>query len=615
LRNLCSDIYSRIFRFLLARLYIDSLRDKRRVKEVKLALAELPKGEEGLSKAYEDAFQRIETQMPGDRELAKKVLSWITLAKHPMTTTEICCALAVEPNESEIDPDNIPDSEDLQSVCAGLLVVDEKSTIIRLVHYTTQEYLEQTVDTWCPDGQLHIATTCLSYLALDVFQDDECYKPRKLATTLTRHPFLSYASKYWGHHAKVVEAEIIQVACAVRLRTAISCAGRFNRGSTIIHYLARFGLINMMKIVLSTPDEPGIMEIDVKDDHERTPLSYAAEYGYYEVVKFLLDKGVNANTEGGFYGTALQAASVGGHKQVVELLLDNGAEVDAKAGHYDIALHAASANGHEQVVELLLERGADIKAQDNDGYTALHAASDYGHEQITRLLLDRGVEINAQDKDGFTALHAVSEYGYEQLAKLVLDKGAEVNVQDLDGYIALHVALAEGHEQMIKLLLDRRAEVNVQGNGCADALQKASSRNHEQAVKLVLEAGADVSSKGPYHGIILHGFASWGNSQMVELLLAKGAEVDWHTENYASPLYIASEQDHGQVAEVLLKARADPNIQCGKHGNALFAASVHGYEDLVELLLENGADANAEGAIYPNSPLYAASSKGYAYIV
>ncbi|KAF2175448.1 hypothetical protein K469DRAFT_683923 [Zopfia rhizophila CBS 207.26] len=112
--------------FLLARLHTDSLLDKTTTKD------------------------RIEGQLGGHHELAKKVLSWITFAKRPLTTAEICCALAVEPEEAEVDPENIPDVEDLVSVCAGLVVVDPESAIIRLVYYTTQEYFERIRDAWNP---------------------------------------------------------------------------------------------------------------------------------------------------------------------------------------------------------------------------------------------------------------------------------------------------------------------------------------------------------------------------------------------------------------------------------------------------------------------------------
>jgi hypothetical protein len=309
-----------------------------------LALANLLKGKEGLRKAYENAFQRIESQMPGDCELAKKVLTWITLAKRPLTTEELSCALAVELNESAIDPENMHDSDDLVSVCAGLVVVDQESNIIRLVHYTTQEYLEQTVDAWNPGGRLHLATTCLTYLAFDVFMSGNT-DTKRFVCELVQNRFLSYAGNYWGYHARTVEDKIIQLHCAERLDNALSCAlrvlkspsnssdGYNNERSSdrILHYLGHCGLVCIMTTVLSNPNRHGRMRVDKKDKHERTPLSYAAEQGHLEVVKLLLDEGVDVNKSGGFYGYALHAASAGGNKQVAELLLNKGARLNAKA--------------------------------------------------------------------------------------------------------------------------------------------------------------------------------------------------------------------------------------------------------------------------------------------
>jgi hypothetical protein len=138
--------------------------DKRTPKDVKSTLAKLTKGADALNDAYDDALRRIEGQLDGDRKLVKDVLSWITFAKRPLTTAEIRCALAVEPSEEELDPENRLEVDDLISVCAGLVVVDQESAVIRLVHYTTQAYFERTRDQWNPDEERHIATTCLTYI-------------------------------------------------------------------------------------------------------------------------------------------------------------------------------------------------------------------------------------------------------------------------------------------------------------------------------------------------------------------------------------------------------------------------------------------------------------------
>ena len=86
-------------------------------------------------------MERIGGQVKDQEELAKQVLSWITCAKRPLTTSELQHALAVEVGESALDEENLPQIEDIVSVCAGLVTVDKESKFIRLVHYITQEYL------------------------------------------------------------------------------------------------------------------------------------------------------------------------------------------------------------------------------------------------------------------------------------------------------------------------------------------------------------------------------------------------------------------------------------------------------------------------------------------
>ncbi|KAF2679335.1 hypothetical protein K458DRAFT_347022, partial [Lentithecium fluviatile CBS 122367] len=181
--------------FLLARLHTDSLLDKRTVKEVKSTLARLSKGSAALTDAYDEAIQRIE------------VLLWITYARRPLTTAELCCALAVEPDEAELDPENIPEVEDLLSVCAGLVVVDQESALIRLVHYTTQEYFERIRDTWDPGAQLYIAVTCLTYLSFDMFKTGSCSSDKEFRGRLQESKFLDYAAKHWGEHAVTVQGD------------------------------------------------------------------------------------------------------------------------------------------------------------------------------------------------------------------------------------------------------------------------------------------------------------------------------------------------------------------------------------------------------------------------
>jgi hypothetical protein len=354
LANLKYNVGLRVLRFLLARLHTDSLLDKRTAKDVKLTLAKLSKGSAALEEAYKEAIQRIQGQLSGDYELAKKVLSWITYAKRPLTTMEMCCALAVEIDEAELDPENIPDVEDLLSVCAGLVVVDQESDVIRLVHYTTQDYFERIRDSWDPGARLHIASTCLTYLSFSIFKTGSCSSNIEFQERLQENEFLDYAAKYWGEHAATVEDQICTLACSfISHDKLVSCATQvlshpgysyrnysqlYPKNSTGWHLTARFGLSVVLEARLPNQVRETALALEKRDSYGQAVLYLAAEHGHQKMVKLLLDKGADVNAQGGTYGNALQAALQGGHEQVVKLLLDKGADVNAQGGYYGNAL-------------------------------------------------------------------------------------------------------------------------------------------------------------------------------------------------------------------------------------------------------------------------------------
>ena len=146
----------------MAKLHLDSLLGKRSPKAVRIALDKLPTGTDAYDSAYDSAIERIESQMAEQTELAKQALAFLTCAQSPLSTLELQEAMGVEVGELELDPDNYPDIEDVLASCLGLITVDEDSDIIRLVHYTTQEYLERTLSRWYPEAEAMIVDVCLS---------------------------------------------------------------------------------------------------------------------------------------------------------------------------------------------------------------------------------------------------------------------------------------------------------------------------------------------------------------------------------------------------------------------------------------------------------------------
>ena len=117
---------------------MDRIFDTRTIKGIKLALSSIS-GE--LDELYREAL-RIQKQAGTDGELGMRILSWITHAKRPLSVDELRYGLAVEYSDvpehvEEFDEDNLLSPGSLVDVCAGLVVIDSSSQVVRLVHYTT----------------------------------------------------------------------------------------------------------------------------------------------------------------------------------------------------------------------------------------------------------------------------------------------------------------------------------------------------------------------------------------------------------------------------------------------------------------------------------------------
>ncbi|KAJ7090461.1 hypothetical protein C8R44DRAFT_648224, partial [Mycena epipterygia] len=140
-------------RFLLAKLQIESLSTKSTIKGVREALKALPKT---INDSYNNAMKRIEQQDEESKQISHSTLTWVVNAKRPLITLELQTALATEPDTNALDEDNILNIEIILSVCAGLVIIDEHLSVVRLFRYTTQEYFDSIQSQQFPNAQMEI---------------------------------------------------------------------------------------------------------------------------------------------------------------------------------------------------------------------------------------------------------------------------------------------------------------------------------------------------------------------------------------------------------------------------------------------------------------------------
>ncbi|CAM6116455.1 unnamed protein product [Calypogeia fissa] len=106
-------------------------------------------------------------------------------------------------------------------------------------------------------------------------------------------------------------------------------------------------------------------------------LKKAHEEEARELVKILLSAGANPTAMDVQRGqTALHAAAIANDVEMVKIILEAGVDVDVRDIHTTTPLHVALARGSKACVGLLLERGANCNLQDDEGDNAFHIAAD-----------------------------------------------------------------------------------------------------------------------------------------------------------------------------------------------------------------------------------------------
>ena len=179
---------------------MDASATKRTPRSVSQTLQNLPTE---IKESYAQAMHRIEATNEDDRRIAMNLLLWIAFSARPLTVVEIEHATSVVQGTRDIDPDEIVNASDLTSLCAGLVIVDA-SNILRLVHFSAQNYLQENRVRWFLDGDLTIAQRCLTYLSFKEFENGPCSGPREredFNRRTERYPLLDYSCTYWGVHA------------------------------------------------------------------------------------------------------------------------------------------------------------------------------------------------------------------------------------------------------------------------------------------------------------------------------------------------------------------------------------------------------------------------------
>ena len=292
--------------------------------------------------------------------------------------------------------------------------------------------------------------------------------------------------------------------------------------------------------------------------------------------------------------TVLMLASLHGYLDIVRQLIQLGVNVNARRDDTLTALALACWNNHAEVVLELIQNDADISfeyaVQMGQGrvgkQTALILAAHRGNLEVSKILVDAGSDLNAESEVGYTPLMASMVNGASKtLAEFLLSCGA-----DPDPKIANFSLMTRAATPLILATI----------NGWADIVSQLISLgvdvNKPDGVHILAQEGECTPLKHAIQNDRL---------DIAEALIAAGAKVNTADYSGWTPLMNAAVEGQAELVSLLLNHGADPNIRIMSKGlskedkgeTALILAARNGQAEVASLLIAAGADVDMDSAL------------------
>lgn len=545
-------------------------------------------------------MQRIEGQVVDQADLAKQTLAFLSCARTRLRARDLQEALGVEVGETQLDPENFSDLEDIVAACLGLVTVELDSGIIRLVHYTTQEYLARTQQRWFPRAHDMIIDICATYLAFDEFsRSSEYYVDRFGTFTLETEGLYGYAARYWSHHAKLAPAGHEQVSrflnmplnvlvlhlnCwpdqyrsvlgmkKVRLGEDVTTMKPFGRQG--IHLAAQHGLNTPLTALLDIQESPDIVDIypdmSIRERGDGpfdrvTPLLVAAKYQQKDTMEILLRYNADVNFFSEDGNSALLYATHHDDIEIVRLLTRHGANWERQnAACMAESIHASSqlqwlaaspgdihemrltrgtpllvaaVRGNKAIVELFVSADANYKISSSDAGAALIVAAWYGHLPVVEVLLVADAKIRAQGSIKRTStVCPVTKARCDSDTCSKAGVSFGLHIEESEKNDALMFAATRGKDDIARILLDNVTRGKIQNETGSAAPTKVGPIKIPPFNLTVHGFGEKTDTTDEHGHTIVSRAAAEGWTFLVELLITHGADVNYHKPPHHSPL-------------------------------------------------------------------------------
>lgn len=240
----------------------------------------------------------------------------------------------------------------------------------------------------------------------------------------------------------------------------------------------------MLKYIFES--EGNAFDINSFDKDHNNVLMYAVKSGKKEVVKYLLEIGVNPNYINNLGFSPFHLAVRKNRFDLVATLFDSGASIDILDVDGQTAIFDAVCENNPKMILCLEMNGADVNQKNNEGLTPLMISAHNAKRQEAMLqLLCLGVDVNVVDSTGKNAfMHAIMHEN-NPMMDILLKHGTNINARDNKFKTALMYCAKTGNREGLRVLIARGADIfakDIHGKTALDHAKKYGFKTCEEVL-------------------------------------------------------------------------------------------------------------------------------------
>ena len=253
-----------------------------------------------------------------------------------------------------------------------------------------------------------------------------------------------------------------------------------------------------------------------------SPLKVAAENGYVEMAKFLINEGANLNSADDYMLYAYN------NYDITKLLVDNDVFNLNTNTTREEAIELVKDGKYYEIEKLLLSEDSN----NIDGYDELMNAISKGDMKALEKLVKDDTDLNKQ-YDKITPLGLAAARNDKEMVKFLVEKGADINLEDGYGYTPLIIAMKYRNIGLAKDIIDLKPDLNAICSATGDTPLTYLARE------------------------------VWFGTDLCYYMIKNGADVNKKNDNGDTPLIVAVQNVVGSygMLGVIINMGADYNIK------------------------------------------------------